>query len=243
MQFKNKLTKVLTTAAAGLLSAVMLAGCGSAPAGGTSAPAEGTSVPAGESSATVDSSASENSSAAENPSASAAGQDNLLTGKHHVEITIKDKGIILVELDADVAPITVTNFVKLAEEGFYDGLTFHRIINGFMMQGGDPKGDGTGGSDETIKGEFSGNGVANSISHTRGTISMARSQMADSASSQFFIMHADNPGLDGDYAAFGQVTEGMEIVDDICENTTGQDRNGVVPNENRPVIESIKVID
>lgn len=231
MQFKNKLTKVLTTAAAGLLSAVMLAGCGSAPAGGTSAPAERTSVPAGESSAT------------ENPSASAAGQDNLLTGKHHVEITIKDKGIISVELDADVAPITVTNFVKLAEEGFYDGLTFHRIINGFMMQGGDPKGDGTGGSDETIKGEFSGNGVANSISHTRGTISMARSQMADSASSQFFIMHADNPGLDGDYAAFGQVTEGMEIVDDICENTTGQDRNGVVPNENRPVIESIKVID
>lgn len=231
MQFKNKLTKVLTTAAAGLLSAVMLAGCGSAPAGGTSAPAEGTSVPAGESSATEDS------------SASATGQDNLLTGKHHVEITIKDKGIISVELDADVAPITVTNFVKLAEEGFYDGLTFHRIINGFMMQGGDPKGDGTGGSDETIKGEFSGNGVANSISHTRGTISMARSQMADSASSQFFIMHADNPGLDGDYAAFGQVTEGMEIVDDICENTTGQDRNGVVPNENRPVIESIKVID
>ncbi len=167
----------------------------------------------------------------------------LLSGKHNVEIHIKDKGVIYVELDADSAPITVTNFVKLAEEGFYDGLTFHRIIEGFMMQGGDPKGNGTGGSEEKIKGEFASNGVENPISHTRGTISMARSKEMDSASSQFFIMHQDSMGLDGDYAAFGHVTEGMEVVDDICENTTGQDYNGVVPVENRPVIEKILVVD
>lgn len=171
------------------------------------------------------------------------GGDELLSGKHHVEIHIKDKGVIAVELDADSAPITVTNFMNLAKEGFYDGLTFHRIIDGFMMQGGDPKGDGTGGSDEKIKGEFANNGVKNDISHTRGTISMARSKENDSASSQFFIMHQDYTGLDGDYAAFGHVTEGMDIVDDICENTTGQDSNGVVPVENRPVIEKIVVID
>lgn len=169
--------------------------------------------------------------------------DKLLSGKHHVEIHIKDKGVIAVELDADSAPITVTNFINLAKEGFYNGLTFHRIIEGFMMQGGDPKGDGTGGSEEKIKGEFSSNGVENPISHTRGTISMARSKQKDSASSQFFIMHQDYTGLDGDYAAFGHVTDGMDIVDDICENTTGQDTNGVVPQENRPVIESIVVID
>ena len=166
----------------------------------------------------------------------------LLSGKHNVEIHIKDKGIITVELDADSAPITVTNFVKLAEKGFYEGLTFHRIINGFMMQGGDPKGNGTGGAEEKIKGEFASNGVKNSLSHTRGTISMARSKEMNSASSQFFIMHQDSTGLDGDYAAFGHVTEGMDIVDDICENTTGQDYNGVVPVENRPVIEKIVVL-
>lgn len=166
----------------------------------------------------------------------------LLSGKHYVEIHMKDKGVISVELDADSAPITVTNFVKLAEEGFYDGLTFHRIIDGFMMQGGDPNGNGTGGSGETIKGEFSGNGIENPISHTRGTISMARSQKMDSASSQFFIMHQDSIGLDGDYAAFGHVTDGMDIVDDICENTVVQDRNGTVQKEDQPVIEKIIVV-
>ncbi len=169
-------------------------------------------------------------------------EGKLLSGKYNVEIHIRDKGVITVELDADNAPITVTNFVKLAEQGFYDGLTFHRIINGFMMQGGDPKGNGTGGSGEKIKGEFASNGVENLISHTRGTISMARSKEMNSASSQFFIMHQDSVGLDGDYAAFGHVTEGMDIVDDICENTTGQDHNGVVPVENRPVIEKIVVL-
>ncbi len=171
------------------------------------------------------------------------GGETLLSGKHYVNINIKDKGTIKVELDADSAPITVTNFVNLVKEGFYDGLTFHRIIGGFMMQGGDPTGTGMGSSDKTITGEFANNGVDNPISHTRGTISMARSGQPDSASCQFFIMHQDGTYLDGDYAAFGHVTEGMEIVDDICENTTGQDRNGVVPEENRPVIESIEYVE
>ena len=168
---------------------------------------------------------------------------DLLSGKHHIKIKVKDYGTISVELDADVAPITVTNFVDLAKDGFYDGLTFHRIISGFMIQGGDPLGNGTGGSDKTIKGEFSENGVENSISHVRGTISMARSQDYDSASSQFFIMHKDNPGLDGQYAAFGTETKGMEVVDKICEDTQVEDENGTVAAENQPVIKSIKVID
>lgn len=167
----------------------------------------------------------------------------LLSGKHHVNIIIKDMGTIKVELDADVAPISVTNFVKLAKDGFYDGIVFHRIIEGFMMQGGDPTGTGMGGSDTTIKGEFSGNGVENNLSHTRGAISMARSQANDSASSQFFIVHQDSTYLDGQYACFGYVTEGMDIVDDICENTEGGDYNGIIPEENRPVIETIEVVD
>lgn len=165
------------------------------------------------------------------------------SGKHHVEITVKDYGTIKVELDADTAPITVSNFIKLAKDGFYDGLTFHRIISGFMIQGGDPDGNGMGGSDETIKGEFTANGVENGISHLRGVISMARSQEYDSASSQFFIMHADAPSLDGQYAAFGNVTEGMEIVDKICEDTPVTDDNGTVEAANQPVIETVKVID
>jgi peptidyl-prolyl cis-trans isomerase B (cyclophilin B) len=169
--------------------------------------------------------------------------DALLSGKHHAEITVKEYGTIKVELDADTAPITVTNFVKLAKEGFYDGLTFHRIISGFMIQGGDPEGNGTGGSDETIKGEFSSNGVENNISHKRGVISMARSSDPDSASSQFFIMHQDGTYLDGEYAAFGEVTDGMDVVDEICENTPVTDSNGTVEADKQPVIESIKVTD
>ena len=168
--------------------------------------------------------------------------EELLTGLHHVEVEVADYGTIALELDADTAPISVTNFVNLANEGFYDGLTFHRIISGFMVQGGDPLGNGTGGSDTTIKGEFSSNGIENDISHVRGVISMARSMDPDSASSQFFIVHEDSTFLDGDYAAFGYVTSGIEIVDDICENTTGQDANGVVPMENRPVIEKIEYL-
>ncbi len=162
---------------------------------------------------------------------------------HHVEIDIADYGTIALELDADTAPITVENFLKLAEEGFYDGLTFHRIISGFMIQGGDPEGNGTGGSEETIKGEFSQNGIENDISHVRGVISMARSNDPDSASSQFFIVHEDSTFLDGEYAAFGRVTDGMEVVDQICENVSVQDDNGTVVSEDQPVISSIKIID
>ena len=172
-----------------------------------------------------------------------AGYTDLLTGKYYVEMTIQDKGIIKLELDADAAPITVTNFVKLVEEGFYDGIGFHRIINGFMMQGGDPAGTGGGGSAETIKGEFKSNGYDNPIMHNRGVISMARTNDPNSASSQFFIMHQDAPHLDGEYAAFGRVTEGLEIVDDICENTPVLDGNGSVAENDRPVIESVKMIE
>ncbi len=169
--------------------------------------------------------------------------EELLSGTHHAEIQVKDYGTITVELDADTAPITVTNFVNLAKDGFYDNLTFHRIMDGFMIQGGDPNGDGTGGADQTIKGEFSSNGVENEISHTRGTISMARAQDPDSASSQFFIVQEDSDYLDGNYAAFGHVTSGMEIVYQICKDVPVEDDNGTVKAENQPVIEKITITD
>ena len=195
---------------------------------------------AGETDTTAESAAADTTKTTE---ADAAADSTLLSGKHHVEITVKDYGTIKVELDADNAPISVTNFVNLAKNGFYDNLTFHRIISGFMIQGGDPEGNGMGGSDETIKGEFSNNSVENPLKHTRGAISMARSQDMDSASSQFFIVHEDSDFLDGDYAVFGYVTEGMEIVDKICEDTKVQDSNGTVSSEDEPTIESIKVVD
>lgn len=167
-----------------------------------------------------------------------------LTGKHHAEIVIAEYGKLELELDADVAPITVTNFVNLVKKGFYNGLTFHRIMSGFMIQGGDPNGDGTGGSEETIKGEFKSNGVENTMSHKRGVISMARTQNdPDSASSQFFIVQADSDFLDGDYAAFGKVTAGMDIVDKICQSVQPIDNNGTVPADQQPKITAIKVID
>lgn len=165
------------------------------------------------------------------------------TGIHHVEIEIRDYGTLKVELDADTAPITVENFMKLTKEGFYDGVTFWRIMDGFMIQGGDPKGDGTGGAKENIKGEFSNNGVENNISHTRGTISMARASDPDSGSSQFFIVQTDSTYLDGEYAAFGHVTEGMEIVDEICKDANPIDDNGTIEADEQPVIKSICIID
>ena len=132
------------------------------------------------------------------------------------EIEMENGGVIKLELDRAVAPITVDNFVKLANKNFYDGLIFHRVISGFMIQGGDPKGIGVGGPGYCIKGEFALNGVENNISHKRGVISMARSAEYDSAGSQFFICHANSVFLDGQYAAFGKVTEGMEVVDAIA---------------------------
>lgn len=160
-----------------------------------------------------------------------------------IEISVKDYGKMQFELDPSQAPITVENFLKLTKEGFYNGLTFHRIIKGFMIQGGDPLGTGYGGSEKTIKGEFASNGVNNTIKHERGVISMARSMDPNSASSQFFIMHETNDHLDGDYAAFGHILSGIEIVDKICDDTPVQDGNGSVAKIDQPVIEYIKVIE
>ena len=175
--------------------------------------------------------------------APAANEESQGVGTHHAEIEIQDYGTITVELDGDAAPITVQNFMDLANAGFYDGLTFHRIISGFMMQGGDPNGNGTGGSENTIKGEFSANGVENTLSHTRGAISMARSQNPDSASSQFFICHADSTFLDGQYACFGYVTDGMDVVDAVCEAAQPTDDNGTISADQQPVITAIRITD
>ncbi len=171
-------------------------------------------------------------------------EEEFLEGKHYVEISVKNYGKIKLELDADIAPITVTNFIKLVNNKFYDGLTFHRIVSGFMIQGGDPEADGTGGSIEKIIGEFKSNGHENNISHIRGVISMAReSKNMDSASSQFFIVHQDSTFLDGDYAAFGHVVSGMEVVDEISKILPINQKTGLVAKRHQPVIEYIKVIN
>lgn len=163
------------------------------------------------------------------------------TENYHVDISVKDYGVISLELDSLNAPKTVENFVKLANEGFYDGLTFHRIMAGFMIQGGCPNGNGMGGSDENIVGEFAANGIENNISHTRGVISMARAQDYNSASSQFFIVHENSTFLDGQYAAFGYVTNGMDVVDAIAAAAQPTDDNGTITPDAQPVIESIKI--
>lgn len=209
------------------VASLCLAGCGSGASGAASTSAASASaVPSSSASSCVTSASGEYAS-----------------GTHHATIEVEGYGAIKLELDADVAPVTVANFAKLAGEDFYDGLTFHRIIEGFMVQGGDPNGNGTGGSDEKIVGEFSDNGHPNSISHVRGTISMARSQAYNSASSQFFIMQADTPSLDGQYAAFGHVTEGMDVVDAICEAARPTDNNGTIAAADQPRIASVKMDD
>ena len=172
-----------------------------------------------------------------------AGSAEASGGLHHVELVVRDYGTITLELDADAAPITVANFLKLAESGFYDGLTFHRIMDGFMIQGGDPDGTGSGGSDEAIKGEFQQTGVDNPISHVKGVISMARAKNPDSARSQFFITVADSTFLDGAYAAFGHVTDGMEVAEQIAKDAKPIDNNGTIPADQQPVIERITVLD
>lgn len=169
--------------------------------------------------------------------------DNYLSGTHYALMDVDYYGEIYLELNADVAPATVTNFVNLVKEGFYDGLTFHRIMDGFMIQGGDPEGTGYGSATYTVPGEFALNGYENSISHVRGTISMARAEDYDSASSQFFIVQEDSTGLDGYYAGFGKVVSGMDIVDTICDDVMVEDENGTVLAENQPVITSITIIE
>lgn len=177
------------------------------------------------------------------PSPSGSKTPEETISKCYADIVIKDYGTITVELDGEAAPATVQNFVSLAKDGFYNGLTFHRIIEGFMMQGGDPEGTGMGGSDQTIPGEFTANGYNNQLSHTRGAISMARSDNYNSASSQFFIVHQDNPGLDGQYAVFGYVTEGIEVVDAVCTDAQPVDGNGSIAPDAQPVITSITIRD
>lgn len=164
-------------------------------------------------------------------------------GIHHVEIDVENYGTICMELDGDTAPATVQNFLDLAESGFYNGLTFHRIMDGFMIQGGDPDGNGMGGSGTNIFGEFENNGFPNDIHHYRGAVSMARANDYNSASSQFFIVQTDSLFLDGNYAGFGHVTSGMEYVDAICANTPVTDDNGTVMDGYKPVITEVRVID
>lgn len=177
------------------------------------------------------------------PSMLTRDSEGLLSGKHKVEIEIENYGTIALTLDADLAPVTVTNFINLVKDDFYNGITFHRIISGFMIQGGDPQGTGMGGSEQKIQGEFVANGIVNSLSHTRGVISMARTNDPNSASSQFFIMHQDSPHLDGSYAAFGQVTSGIEVVDAICKATPVQDSNGTVAKADQPKIKEIRIVE
>lgn len=224
----KKITVWLLTLA---FAATMLAGCGSKT--DTTETTETTEA----------TSAADETSDGAADTADTSENGELLTGLHHVTIDVQDYGTISLELDADTAPISVTNFINLANEGFYDGLTFHRIISGFMIQGGDPNGNGTGGSEKTIKGEFSANGVENDISHVRGVISMARANDPDSGSSQFFIVHEDSTFLDGQYAAFGHVTDGMDVVDAICEAVPVQDNNGTVAAADQPVITAVTVVD
>ena len=228
MKIMKKMTVWLLTLA---FAATMLAGCGSKT--DTTDTTE----------TTEETSAADETSDGAADTADTSEDGELLTGLHHVTIDVQDYGTISLELDADTAPISVTNFINLANEGFYDGLTFHRIISGFMIQGGDPNGNGTGGSEKTIKGEFSANGVENDISHVRGVISMARANDPDSGSSQFFIVHEDSTFLEGQYAAFGHVTDGMDVVDAICEAVPVQDNNGTVAAADQPVITAVTVVD
>lgn len=201
------------------------AGCGN-----SAEPTSGTT--SAQSTSTTSSSSSTSTEASDSSSSNSA--DNTSSEIQKVQIEMDNGDKMVFELYPQYAPETVNNFIKLAESGFYDGLTFHRIVKGFMIQGGDPKGDGTGGADQTIKGEFASNGFTkNTLSHTKGVISMARSQENDSASSQFFIMNNDEPGLDGNYAAFGKLVEGEDVLDKLS-NTTVQ-LNEFTGEQSQPV--------
>lgn len=210
------------------VAALSLAGCGGS--GATSGSASGSA-----------STASTSAAATDGPITEATGDYD--SGFHDATIEVESYGTIKLQLNGTVAPVTVANFANLASSGFYDGITFHRIIKGFMMQGGDPNGDGTGGSDRTIVGEFAENGHPNPISHVRGTISMARSSAPNSASSQFFIMQEDSVNLDGNYAAFGHVTDGMDVVNAICNSAEPTDGNGTIAKDKQPKITSLRMDD
>ena len=224
-------------------TSLLLGGCG---ASGKSADTETTESAAEDTSADTDSGEASESDSSDDGTMEASvkpasEEDEVPDFSHYITIDVENYGTIKAGLIESEAPETVKNFVDLAESGFYDGLTFHRIMSGFMIQGGDPLGNGTGGSDKTIKGEFYMNGVENRLPHVRGALSMARSNDPDSASSQFFIVHEDSNFLDGQYACFGYVTEGMEVVDKICEDAKPTDDNGTIPPEEQPVIKSITV--
>ncbi len=256
----TRLSRLLIMAAA--IMALLLTGCGGSGGSGTSAqtgePAEGSQAGEDQDSQNSEGTAAagtEETEGADGTKEAAGAQEgageadeqteeetDTMTGKDiYADITVDGYGVIKVKLEPDAAPNTVENFVNLAESGFYDGLTFHRIISGFMIQGGDPLGNGTGGSDKTIIGEFEANHIRNTLSHKRGVISMARSQDYNSASSQFFIVHEDSTFLDGQYAAFGEVTEGMDVVDSICADAKPVDNNGTMLPDQQPVIKSIVI--
>ena len=170
-------------------------------------------------------------------------KDEKLYGTHIAVMTIKDFGEVKLELYGDIAPVTVANFVKLIKQGFYNGLTFHRAIEGYMIQGGDPNGDGTGNTATRIYGEFKSNGFENKLSHTKGVLSMARSRDYNSATCQFFIMVGDETRLDGDYAAFGKVIEGIDIIESVMASIKTNDPNGLISPEKQPIIEKIEMIE
>ena len=170
-------------------------------------------------------------------------KDEKLYGTHTAMMTIKDFGDVKLELYGDIAPVTVANFVKLINNGFYNGLTFHRAIEGYMIQGGDPNGDGTGNTATRIYGEFKNNGFENKLSHKKGVISMARSRDYNSATCQFFIMVGDETRLDGDYAAFGKVIEGMDIIESVMTSIKTNDPNGLISPEKQPIIEKIEMVE
>jgi peptidyl-prolyl cis-trans isomerase B (cyclophilin B) len=187
---------------------------------------------------------SQTDTAAEKPQETAKAEtQDLIEETVYVEMEVENYGTILLELDGKAAPVTVTNFVNLVNDKFYDGITFHRIMDGFMIQGGDPTGTGYNGSGTTITGEFAQNGYDNPISHTAGTISMARSNDPNSASSQFFICVADDQFLDGSYAAFGHVIEGMDVCLKIASDAKPVDDNGTIKPEEQPVIKYAKVVE
>ncbi|MBQ9057819.1 MAG: peptidylprolyl isomerase [Atopobiaceae bacterium] len=240
-RYNCRLARLALLALVVCVFAVLLSACATNTQNGatnsTAAESSASTASQSSASASTESSTSSGSTAIEN-----ASSIDYSKGIHHAVIEVQDMGTIEVELNATIAPLSVSNFARLAEAHFYDGLTFHRIITGFMVQGGAPNENSDLSQLEFVKGEFSANGVLNTIKHERGTISMARASDYDSGNSQFFIMHVDNSSLDGQYAAFGHVTSGMDVVDKLAE-TPVEDSNGTVAEQNQSIITSIRMVD